>query len=233
MNFPNDLKKRNQYILDRVRDGSIEIEWVPITYAAEGNVGIFTVTADALKIDGVRVNVTAFLQQQIADVLDCSLLTPRLADLIHLNAEITIDPCFRPIDSSTQVMIDQSKAVDAKIPEGCGGKLVSTVGKHWVLDAQLDTVVGKAVNYGWHVPTSPYKGVKAYNGTLPGIKVIQPNATAHNPQHTDYSQVCVLVRRSCQINGTMCTLDSVLSDPALASLVSHQGPLRVHRQPGI
>lgn len=241
MTFPTDLKKRNTFILDCVLAEDFELEWVPLTYSAEGNIAIFNVSADALKIEGVRVNVTAYLQQQIADVLDASLLTPRLADILHLNADIVIPPLPRAIAMSTEVMIDQSRQIDAAIVSVVGSlsaaknRLVSTVGKHWVLDAQLLSQPKRAVNYGWHVPGISYKGVRAYPCTIPGsnIGVIQPNATAHTPEHTDYSQVCVLVQRHCQVNGEITTLDAILSNPSLAYLASHQGVLKVRRQPGV
>lgn len=238
---PSDLQKRNSYILDSVRAGNFIVDWVPVTYSDGNSIATFYVTSDALKIDGIRVNVSAMLQQQIADVLDASLLTPRLADLIHVNAEIVVSPMPMAISASVEATIEHSERVDSAIINVVGsldaarGKLVSTVGKHWVIDAQLATCPQRAVNYGWHVPGLSYKGIRAYPCTIPGsnIGVIQPNATAHTPDHVDYSQTCVLVKRECKVDGSSSTLESVLSDPVLSYTICHQGPLKVLRQPGV
>jgi hypothetical protein len=55
---------------------------------------------------------------------------------------------------------------------------------------------------------------------------VQPVGLAHSLDHVDYSQLCRLVRRRCDLDGADVDLLEVLADATLASLVSHEGPVR-------
>lgn len=239
MPFPNALPERETYILQQVQQGRYEADWNPIDSVIDGHTARFWVMTDALKVDGVRVSVSAELEQKIADRIGASLLTPKLADLLHEQAEVVIDPLPRSITSSTQAMLDQdlkiTEAIEAAASGGAKGSIVSTVGKHWVIDQQLAKTT-KAVNYGWHFQGTNYKGVKGFptaSGQPKGVSVIQPSSTAHNLRHVDYSQVCVLVLKACLVDGQISSLADVLTDPDLALLASHCGVLKVLRQPGV
>lgn len=255
--FPTDIEERNQYILDQVKAQNFEVELVPITNQVGDLKATFWVFADALKIDGVRVNVSATTQQQIADMLGCSLLTALLADLTFVQSQTVIEPntismwkgSSAQCSSSTEDMIIHSQYVDADVaakPEPHG--LIGTVGKIWLIDNDISS--GKivdgcevAMNYGWHVTTtdSSWKGVplevvaslmKATNGMY--RRLIQGRGTKHNRQHTDYSQICVLVSQWVQLgDGSWKTIGEVLTDSTLAPLASCQGVLKITRQPGV
>lgn len=239
MPFPNTLPERETYILQQVQQGCYEADWNPVDSVIDGHTARFWVMTDALKVDGVRVSVSADLEQKIADRLGASLLTPKLADLLHAQAEIIIDPLPRSITSSTQAMLDQDRkiteAIEAAAPGGAKGAIVSTVGKHWVIDHQLASTM-RAVNYGWHFKGTNFKGIKGFppeSGHPKGTSIIQPSSTAHNIRHVDYSQVCVLVLKACLVDGQISSLADVLTDPDLAFLASHCGALKVLRQPGV
>jgi hypothetical protein len=242
MPFPNAIPERESYILQQVLAGNYEADWNPIDSVIDGHTARFWVMTDALKVDGVRVCVSAELQQQIADRIGASLLTPKLADLLHAQAEVVLGPLPRSITSSTQAMLEQDAAITKAIetatgvPDGAKGVIVSTVGKYWCLDKQLETKPNKAVNYGWHFQGTTYKGIKGYptaSGEPKGTYVIQQPSTAHNAQHVDYSQVCVLVLKACLLDGQISSLADVLTNPDLAKLASATGPLKVLRQPGV
>ena len=100
------LIDREKYILERVIGGEFEATWVPVEYSVKGISVKFDVMEDALKIDGVRVNVSAKLQQNLADLFDASLMTAQIADLIYMSASRRIDPapmsisCFICLSSS-------------------------------------------------------------------------------------------------------------------------------------
>lgn len=243
----NPTRDRELAIRKYVEDGNFEYAWSTITSEHGDHKAEFSVFSDALKIEGVRVNVTAETQQVIADMLDCMLLTPKLADLRWAQRDVTLPPFPRgnPVGmSSTQAMIDHSAKIDAalaKMSDPYG--IIGTVGKDWVIDNALDgkMLYGKsaAMNYGWHFVPKAWtgyseacaSGLKHPDGTV--ARLIQGRGTRHDLHHTDYSQLCILIHRLCMVDGVEMSLKDVLSDPALAPLASHQGVLRVLRQPGV
>lgn len=232
--FPEKLVDRETYMESQILSGNFDASWVDLVYSIQGKSVRLKVMEDALKIDGVRVNVTADFQQRLADYFDASLLTPLVADVIYEHASRRATPCPMTISSTVASMIKHSEAVDKKLPSGPG--LSATVGKHWVLDKKLETQVGKSCNYGWHFTGQSFLGIKGFPAATQtggiNVKVIQPNATAHDPHHTDYSQVCQLVSQQCWVDGVEMRFSDVLKDPVHGSLVSHQGPLKIDRQPG-
>jgi hypothetical protein len=249
--------ERTTAILDAVANGQAHIAWANVDSSYEEHEATFLVFADALKLNIVdpstgeaklvRINVSATSEQKIADMLDCMLLTPKLADLIWVNRKYTIGPSPQSITSSTQAMVDHSGRVDAALAKVCptwDGGLVCTQGKHWCIDEALAGQNYKALNYGWHFDDSDgdgkYQGIygevnaslfKSPNGTY--VRVIQGRGTAHDPEHEDYSQVCVLVHTVCKVDGKYMLLEDVLTNAELAPLASHQGTMTVMRQPGV
>lgn len=241
MTFPEKVKDREKYIYDRVVAGSFEAAWTDVNYSVAGKSIKLLVMDDALKMDGVRVNVSAQLQQRIADAFDASLMTAMVADVVYVNAARRIDPAPMPISTSVSSMTKHSSNVDARIKAlNIDAGLIADPGKHWILDKKLELTPNRACNYGWHFVGASYQGIK---GSLAAskfnslnskqIRVIQPNATAHDALHSDYSQVCQLVSQTCWVDGAEKRFSELLVDPILSNLVSHQGPLKLTRQPGV
>ena len=237
---------RDAKILECVREGyRAKYNFVKITSEYKGHKAEFQVFEDALKIDGVRVNVTPTTQQQIADLLRCILPTAKLYDLMWHLCEHKIEPLPRPITSSTEAMIQHSLDIDGELadldppmPQG----LKSTVGKTWIVDNVLAIKPKMACNHGWHfINGRTYKGIGGnVNPALlknPNTGqywyMIQARGTHHGPSHVDYSQVCVLVSRQCWVDGKERDIHDVLQDPELAPLANHDGILKVLRQPGV
>lgn len=232
----------NDRILSLILGGNAQYEFRDITSTANGHTATFRVFRDSLKVfdpdsgQVVRVICSAELQQQIADLLNCSLLTPRLADLIFANRDQTLDPLPipPPPPDNWAGMIYQSQRIDDALAQQGGdlGGIISTVGKHWVLIKKLSASV--AANYGWHFLGSTFKGLKGEASvSLPGIRVIQGVGTRHNTRHRDYSQNCVLVSRWVNVDGQEVLLSDVLQDPEYAPLASHEGVVPFARQPGV
>jgi hypothetical protein len=227
-------------ILAAVVAGDALVTWGTITSSIPGHTATFRVFSDALRVNGVRCGVSAFLAQQIADVLDCRLLTPKLADLTWQQRGVSLVPypiVFTKADilkmATWAYMQKESALIDAAIAkvEAPSG-IVSTVGKHWTLDNDLLAHPGKAQNYGWHFAGATFDGSAFEPAVTLPLRVIQGRGWAHPPTHVDASQTCVLVWRQCVVDGQAANLDEVLQSPTLSALVSHQGPLKLLRQPG-
>ena len=219
-------------IVQAVREGRYD----PITWAEvhSGPVAI-SVMADALKIDGVRVPVSARTAQHCADALGSSLTTPLIEDLIFQAADVRIraftietGPALQPSIGWSQAVENSKRIDEALAAEGAlPSQLVATVGKAWCLGNVLFAKLGRALNYGWHA-----KGATEH-AVSDELMVWQSIGTRHNADHWDYSQTLRLVRRSCRVAGAQASLYDVLTDLELCRYLTHEGPLRILRQPGI
>lgn len=203
------------------------------------HVGEFYVFDDALRIEGVRVNVSAQLEQKIADSLSCMLMTAKIADMRFDQANTIIKPRPRRITSSTQAMIDHSEDIDDQLKGIDRPGIVATVGKHWIIDNKLlrPRMPGMAINYGWHFKGNSYQGIKGglpvnYKN-MPGVRMIQTRGSHHTLLHQDYSQICALVDRNCMVDNKPMDLAEVVQDKTLSNLVSHEGKMKLWRQPGV
>jgi len=222
-------------VLEQVVAGNFDaIQWARITSEIPGHTATFAVFSDALKIEDVRMSVSATLEQSIADVLGCLLMTPRIADLAWQQRTATCLPTPRAITSMKEWMIWDSNAVEEQIKSQPRG-LVQTVGKHWVIGTMLQDHPAKACNYGWHFNKvfdgSRWASCRTWPNT--DCRVIQDPGTFHDRMHIDYSQSCVLVSRQCLVDGAIRDLADILRDPVLAKLANNEGPLKVIRQPGV
>jgi hypothetical protein len=240
LTFPESIPERDAFILQAVGRGEAEVRYAPLRNRVGVHEAEFRVFADALKVAGVRVNLTAAGQQRVADALGCMLLTVKLADLIWAQRQAELPPhpmSQTPHDiarmSTVERMVAHSEWIDgalAHLPTPAEG-IVCTVGKHWVIDDDLAKRPGMAMNYGWHNKTAGPACATSAAGS--GCHVIQDPGTAHNTRHTDYSQTCVLVSRACSVDGAPMDLAALLQDRTLAPLASRSGPMRVLRQPGV
>jgi len=226
-------------VLDRVTRGAYDATFAQVTSTIPGHSASFRIFSDALKIDGVRVGVSAQLQQQIADLLDCSLLTTKLADLLYAQRAVTLYPQPFAVASTTVAMLREDGLISAALAKAGGvetGGIVQSVGKHWVITNDLAKHPGMACNYGWNVPAgtkSPWEGIPVYPSVTETSMVIQQPGFMHNLLQFDESQNCIVVSRSCVVDGVTRDLGDVLQDKTLAPLASAEGVLQVLRQPGV
>jgi hypothetical protein len=232
------MADRETLILKHAAQGDLEVVWTPLTVG--GRIELL-VTSDAVKLGGVRINVSATCQQRLADLFGALLLTPKVVDLIYAARAITIDPLTMPITSSTAAMVKESQRQDAAISTAGGvetGGIVGTLAKHWCIDNSLLQHAGMAENYGWMKPAgtkSPWAGIAIYPSVTLTAMVIQQPSWAHDPSHSDYSQQCCLMHRACKVDGVDADLAAVLQDATLGPMLSHNGPLQAAalRQPGV
>ena len=216
-------------ILGAVTQTRYELEWTPIT---SGRVE-FLINARPLRVDGVFVNVSATIQQQAADALGAILPTAKMCDLAYAQRGATIYPVTMPIASTASAMIAASQKLDNAIGSSDGCCFCQ---KTWILSNSLSQTA--AANYGFLLPSgtkSPWQGIACYPSVTNTAMVIQQVGTAHNAQHTDYSQIAFFVHRDAKVDGNREDIASILTDKTLASLVSHEGAITVPglRQPGV
>lgn len=240
LTLPEAGASREQAILEHVGRGNFEVEWSRLTSERGGRKAEFQVFSDALKVEGVRVGMSAETQQKVADMLGCSLLTPKLADLAWSQRDVTLRPRTKRFSAATELFFEHSGEIDVQLAElGRPSGLKQTVGKHWVISEKLKGL-GMAMNYGWHFEGEEFEGVKggvSASGILDAtgrpVRVIQGCGTRHDMHHSDYSQTCTLVSRSCVVDGQSADIRDLLADPVLSWLASHEGPMTVLRQPGV
>lgn len=216
--------------------------WSRVVSEIPGHRAVFAVSADALRIEGIRFTVDAITNQKIADTLGCLLMTPKISDLAWLQRKTTLRPIILSqtaadvqIMGMTRQMVKHSNMISsaAAIAGWDGSGALRDLGKFWCISNIISA--NKALNYGGY-----------FTGSLDGrqweacslgrqtCSMIQgPLSLAHDPRHLDYSQVCALVSRQCEVDGQPRDLADILRDPVLAPLASHEGPLRILRQPGV
>ncbi len=232
-------------LVHAIRDGKATVDWTSITSEHDGHKLRIAVMRDALKVNNVRWPATAKHMQQVADELGAMLPTPKVLDLIWQEAGRTgtqFDPVInhrypgKTVIVALMPIVDVSKLVDEKIEAAKDvGGVIASVGKYWVLTNALlggRFGVAQACNYGWHSSGAPYAAV------TPGLKVWQSVGSRHNNEHVDPSQVVRLMHREAWLTRPgeeeeLVDLHQIAIDPVLAPLISHEGPLRVLRQPGV
>jgi hypothetical protein len=201
--------------------------FVPVTVTHSTNTATFFVAPDYLSVgsdtDYFMVPLTPATAQRIADPLDCSLPTPRMADAIHAAAGLRLAPSpIPPSPAMTTVPIfaEHNRLIAAQRTAALGvhplGTLVAGDKKDLVVTARLASARGKVAIYGWHQT----------NGTP-----IQPLYLGHSASYADYSHGVRLICNEMIVNGTNSTVARVLADPSLAGLLSDEGVVRPNRYP--
>lgn len=245
--LPHNLGKNHdkveKIILKAIQDKKCEYNFVPLkVYSEDKKTEIeLYVFDDALKIEGVRINVSAKIQQKVADLLNCILPTAKIYDLMWHNCEEKINPMPRLISMTKDAMVEHSQKID-KALENNNSIIKSTVGKTWIVDNAIKNKNGRACNYGWHFTTgNKYKGIRG-NVCASLLKnpetnsywyMIQSRGFHHQDTHLDYSQNAILISKQCFVNGQERNITEVLQDPELAGIINHDGVLRVLRQPDV
>ena len=193
-------------VLSAARGGRLFVEWVELMPGVE-------VMADAARMDGVRVPVTATTAMVVAREWEAELPTPAMLDLRHAAAVkwgLVVQPAtqdYRTMQTREAVMafsrhIDDAGAPTSVYLERRGRPLiVSDVGKAWVETAELRRRKragdrGLACNYGFF--TSQPRTPRGMTGPKPSVtgqwNVWQEPGYRHNADHWDYSQTLQLIR---------------------------------------
>lgn len=258
-------------ILAAIRAGKIHVSWAPLVSEHNGHKLQLSVFRDAMKFDGVpamawtrkpvpethpdhgktydgvRLPVTAIEMQQVADLLFCMLLTPKVVDLIWLEAGKAGNVRFDSVVNVSGKIVAESdihkvhEAIEAALAKAGGdtGGMVDSVGKYWVvcnamLAGKFTASNTQAVNYGW-----PTKGTGNGPGVTGKVNMWQRIGTAHNNLHYDPSQTIRLMYRTALLQRAGTTdwveidLYDLAKDAELAPLISHEGVMKIVRQQGV
>lgn len=267
-------------VVERVKEGTAYWSWSTVVSEHKGHKLYIRVFSDAMKFDdvpamtwdfqpivqsdgttdetkykGVRLPASASELQQIADLLFCMLLTPKVVDLIWLQAQVKFDPVINSGPPHYQIVAEMPivgrmpyrgselvgvhELIQEKIDTTSDGKgLVASVGKYWVLSNALGNPsmlrFGErtACNYGWCSSSASGPGV------TPGVQCWQRPGYAHDIEHWDPSQVIRLMFRTARLvkaDGTEDYVDlhDIAQDPEFGPLITHENELGVLRQPGV
>jgi len=194
---------------------------------------------DTRRFNGVRLPASAHQLQEIADLLGGMLLTPKVIDLIWLQATLKFDAIVNIKGKivATSNIHDIHNAIEQKTTTDNGTQLISCVGKYWTLTNALSSygkIYGDWVscNYGWFAKNSSGPGL------TPGTRCWQRPGYKHNKQHFDPSQLIRIMHRKATIvlpSGIMQSIDlhDVASDAKYAKLLNHDGVLKYIRQTGV
>lgn len=223
---PLALAEREKELISQFNTGNVPkflrtLAPVHVTNVAAGNTNTatFYVTPDYLAIgseeDYFLAPMSPNMAQRIADRLDCSLPTRKMVNDIYAAAAVKLVPAPIPPSlamTTVAVFSNHNAIVRAQRAEQLKthplGALVAGHQKDVVISAKLAAAPGKVAIYGWHQTS--------------GVP-IQPLYLGHTAAWVDYSQCIRLVQQKMLVNGEASTVARVLSDPALAGLLSDEG----------
>ncbi|MCD8534923.1 MAG: hypothetical protein LR011_09085 [Verrucomicrobia bacterium] len=174
------------------------------------------VTADYLSLgsddESLLMPMTPLLAQRLANMLGCSLPTPRMVDSIWEAAELKLAP--QPIPPgekmvTIQVFAQHDQMIKSQLAGRFPGpeknRLIAGHKKDVVIIPELDSLKNKVVIYGWH--------------QLSGLP-IQPVYSGHIIWYADYSHGIRLVWNTCLMNGKSTSLECILKNAHLGSALS-------------
>jgi hypothetical protein len=177
------------------------------------------VTPDYLAVgtnsDFVRIPMGLSAAARVADRFGFLLPTTKMVDAIYAQAGVRLKPSPMPPNSrmgSTDYLWRHNRTVERQRAQTSGARDALTAGqtKDLVLSNRLRRARGRVAIYGWH----------RKNGAP-----IQPLSTVHGAQYEDYSHGVRLVSATAYVNGVAQPLSNLLEDPALARILSSEGPI--------
>jgi len=227
---PLPLKEREERILGEIIRGNAPEflrRLTPVNLTAGTNTATIFVTPDYLALgsdtDYFLTPLSPAAAQRLADSLDCTLPTRKMVDAIYAAASVKLAPSNLPPSAAMTtipVFAEHNRLVQtqraAQLSTRPPGALTAGHKKDVVLTARLAGAPGKVAIYGWHRP----------DGTP-----IQPLYLGHTASWVDYSHGLRLVQNVLIVNGQRSTVAAVLTNGALANLLSDEGVINPPRYP--
>jgi hypothetical protein len=151
----------------------------------------------------------------VAERFGFDLPTPKLVDAIYEESAVKLSPMPLPAGDQmrstsyfayhSELINRQRSATGAPL-----GELTAGDKKDLVLTSRLWEIPGRVAIYGWHRAAH---------------EPIQPLSTVHGARYADYSHGIRLVSGIVYVNGVKRSIAEVLGEPALAALLTSDGPL--------
>ncbi len=225
------LADREEAILHEIIRGNVPDYLrilVPVSISQDDTTITFFVTPDYISLgnenDSFLAPMTPLLAQKTADVLDCSLPTKKIVDLIWSAAPLKLAPQpIPPGDQMTTVPVfaEHNELVQQQRKEQLSsfpyGTLVAGTKKDVIISNRyLQYSTSRVIIYGWH----------QLNGSP-----IQPVSGVHGETYADYSHGIRLVSRNVLINGHPARIEDILQDTDHSTLLSDEGALQILRYP--
>ncbi len=226
--IPLERPEREEKIYEQVALGKVPDflrKLVPIhaqsVQDGKTNSAIYYVAPDYLAVgsdeDYFLTPLTPATAQKIANLLHCTLPTRKMVDDIYSAAAVKLTPSPIPPSAAmttVPIFIQHNLIVTGQrkeqLPEHPLGVLVAGHKKDVVISQKLQASPGKVAIYGWHKPDG---------------KAIQPLYAGHADTWADYSHGIRLVQLAMTVNGVSNTVPEVLTNPALAGLLSDEEPI--------
>ena len=162
-------------------------------------------------VDYVRIPLTPYTAQFIADMTGCVLPTRKMVDDIYNQADIKLAPHPLTQDrESLATFLQHNELIQGQLHNRNPRGLIAGIKKDVVLTNELSARPGHVAIYGWH--------------QLDG-KPIQPLTTVHVDWYVDYSHGIRLVDRLAEVDGKPMRIEEVLCNKELCGLLSDEGPL--------
>lgn len=221
------LDEREAAVLRETTQGNVPDflrQLKPIALAAGDDAGashlaVCFVAPDYLAVgtddDFFRFPLTPRTAMAIADALDCTLMTPRIADAVHAAADLKLEP--RPLTEdreSVATFYRHHQLIEEQRNRKPLGLLVSGIKKDIVWSNRLQEKPRKVAIYGWHYPDG---------------RAIQPLYVGHWDRYVDYSHGVRLVANTVFVDGRKVRLPDLLKNERLCGLISSEGPVDVTR----
>lgn len=165
--------------------------------------------------DFLRIPMNLYTASAVARGLGFILPTRKMVDAIYAQSSFHFSPepmTAGPEMGSTRYYVVHNSKVDAQ-SRSLGvmiGALVSGHKKDVVITNRLDRNPGHIAIYGWH--------------RLDGAP-IQPLSTVHGACYADYSHGIRLISETVLVDGQARSAYDLLRDPAMAGLLSDEGPI--------
>lgn len=222
-----DPRQREQAILHEIISGNLPgflRNLIPVKLSYQAPHGK-TVTATIFAMpeylaigtdkDFLRIPMNLYTAAAAARKLGFVLPTKKIVDAIYAQAAVHFSPepmAAGPQMRSTEYYVTHNQKVEAqaRILGVTPGELVSGDKKDVVVTNRLERNPGRIAIYGWH----------RLNGAP-----IQPLSTVHGACYADYSHGIRLVSETVLVDGQARSVYDVLQDPALAGVLSDEGPI--------
>jgi hypothetical protein len=159
--------------------------------------------------DFVRIPLTPYTAQLIADVTGCVLPTRKMVNEIHRSAAVRLPPTpLTEERESLAIFLRHHKLIQSQQNDSKGIQFVSGIKKDVVISRKLTERPDRVAIYGWHQP----------NG-----EPIQPLTTVHMAHYVDYSHGIRLIDQWCEVDGQPRRVTEILGDTKLHPLLSDEG----------